>query len=87
MTNKNIIDFGEEKFVMVKSILDEKPMSRVALMRYLVKLKASFAADQEEIPADFDVRENAKMLEEINVFLAEIDDEDYRRLFYDRESA
>lgn len=87
MTNKNILDFSEEKFVLVKSILEEKPMSRVALMRYLVKLKASYAANQEEIPADFDTQEHAEMLEEINVFLAGIDDEDYRRFFYDRESA
>ncbi|MCM1083327.1 MAG: hypothetical protein NC428_07605 [Clostridium sp.] len=87
MTTLDIMNFSEEKFVFVKSILKtEGIMSRVALMRFLIKYKKTFILDPD-CPFKDDPKEIKEeirqMIDEINDFLARIDDEDYKRLFID----
>lgn len=86
MTTLDIMNFSEEKFVFVRSILKEEKMSRVALMRYLIKYKKTFILDPDcplkDDPEDLK-EEIREMIDEINDFLARIDDADYKRLFID----
>lgn len=86
MTTLDIMNFSEEKFVFVRSILKEEKMSRVALMRYLIKYKKTFILDPDcplkDNPEDLK-EEICEMIDEINDFLARIDDADYKRLFID----
>lgn len=87
MTTWDIMNFSEEKLVFVRDIIKkEGKMSRVGMMRYLIKYKKTFILDPDcplkDDPEDLK-EEIRDMIDEINDFLAKIDDEDYKRLFID----
>lgn len=87
MTTRDIMNFSEEKLVFVRSIIKtEGEMSRIGMMRYLIKYKKTFILDPDcplkDDPEDLK-EEIRNMIDEINDFLAKIDDEDYKRLFID----
>ncbi len=86
MTTMDIMRFEEEKFTFVENLLKERLMSRVALMRYLVKYKKTFVPEPDPFQNTEELKEEiCGMVDEIIDFLAAIDDEDYKRLFIDRQ--
>ncbi len=78
MTTLEKLRITEEQRWLISSVLKEQQMSRVAMIKYLVKLKAVDVAEQEGALSDEEIK--LKIDDTIDV-LSRMSDEEYLNMF------